>query len=156
MNNEVRTPWALKMVSPVEPGIVCVDIDRMMEFYSGVLGLKLVSDAETSPEMSAEFGATPYGYRIVRLQTPCGEKIKLVQPAQVLARTNQPKEWVFERPGFAYITFVIENVRDVVERLRGMGARLISLEPVEIRKGLIAIFAEDPEGNFVEFVEYSV
>jgi lactoylglutathione lyase len=26
---------------------------------------------------------------------------------------------------------------------------------VEIRKGITAIFAKDPEGNFVEFVEYA-
>ena len=27
--------------------------------------------------------------------------------------------------------------------------------PVEIRKGINAIFAKDPEGNFVEFVQYA-
>jgi hypothetical protein len=31
----------------------------------------------------------------------------------------------------------------------------MSKEPVEIRKGITAIFAKDPEGNFVEFVEYA-
>ena len=27
--------------------------------------------------------------------------------------------------------------------------------PVEIRAGITAIFAPDPEGNFIEFVEYA-
>jgi len=31
----------------------------------------------------------------------------------------------------------------------------MSNEPVEIRQGITAIFAQDPEGNFIEFVEYA-
>ena len=83
-NVNTQQSWSLKMVVPLEPGIVCIDIDRMLKFYTGVLGLKLVADAKTTPELSKRFGATPYGYRIVRLQTPYGEKIKLVQPNQPL------------------------------------------------------------------------
>ena len=59
---------------------MCNNIEAMLQFYTGVLGLKLVGDAKTTPELSARFGATPHGYRIVRLQTPYGERIKLVQP----------------------------------------------------------------------------
>jgi len=155
MNADAKQPRALNIVSRLEPGIVCFDIDRMIEFYTAVLGLKLVADAETSPEMSAKFGATPHGYRIVRLQTPHGDKVKLVQPKKPLAIRNQVPAWVFERPGLAYITFVIANVKEVMARLREAGVKLVSQEPVEVRKGIIAIFAEDPEGNFFELVEYS-
>lgn len=146
--------WSLKMATPVEVGIVCADIDRMIAFYTDVLGLRLVGDAEASPEMSRKFGATPDGFRIVRLQTPYGERIKLVQPKKVLPKLTASPEYVFERQGTAYITFVIVDIQDVTKRLKGNGTKLMSAEPVEIRKGVIALFAEDPEGNFVEFVEY--
>jgi catechol 2,3-dioxygenase-like lactoylglutathione lyase family enzyme len=105
---EAQQSWSLKMASPLEVGIVCLDIDRMLDFYTNVLGLKLVADAQTTPEMSAKLGATPEGYRIVRLQTPNGERIKLVQ-ANVLPRKNQDPKWVFDRQGLAYITFIVAD-----------------------------------------------
>ena len=154
MNVEAQQSWSLKMVSPLEAGIVCIDIDRMLDFYTNVLGLKVVADAQTSPEMSAELGATPAGYRIVRLQTPNGERIKLVQ-AKVLPKKNQDPKWVFDRQGLAYITFIVADNKEVVARLKEHRVSLVSPEPVEVRKGLTAFMARDPEGNFVEFVEYA-
>ena len=149
-----QQPWALKMVSPLEVGIVCVDINRMLDFYTNVLGLKLVADAQTTPEMSTKLGATPEGYRIVRLQTPNGERVKLVQ-AKVLPKKNQDPKWVFERQGLAYITLIVADNKEAATRLKEHGVPLVSPEPVEVRKGLTAFMARDPEGNFVEFVEYA-
>ena len=151
---EAQESSFLKMVSPLEAGIVCMNIDRMLDFYTNVLGLKLVADAQTSAEMSTKLGATPEGYRIVRLQTPNGERIKLVQ-AKVLPKKNFDPKWVFDRQGLAYITFVIADVKEVATRLREHGVPLVSPEPVEVRKGVTALMARDPESNFVEFVEYA-
>jgi lactoylglutathione lyase len=154
MNTPAKELWSLRMVSPLEPGIVCVDIDRMLAFYTEVLGFKFVSDAEASAEMSTQFGTSPNGFRIIRLQTPYGERIKLVQPKKTLPQPSQIPEWVFEGQGIAYITFVIVDVQEVTVCLKKYGVELMSQEPVEIRKGITAIFAKDPEGNFLEFVEY--
>ena len=74
-----ESSWSLKMTVPLEFGISTVDMDRMIKFYTEVLGLKLVADVKVPPEMSIRTGVTPHGYRIVRLQTPYGERIKLVQ-----------------------------------------------------------------------------
>jgi lactoylglutathione lyase len=145
--------WSLKMVVPLEPGIVCIDIDRMLDFYTGVLGLTLVSDAKTTPEMSRRSGATPDGYRIVRLQTPYGERIKLVQPRKP-PKQNPVPEWVHERQGFAYLTFVIADMKEVISRLKEHGVKFLSDETVEVRKGVCVLYSLDPEGNFIEFVEY--
>lgn len=152
-NTNGQKSWSLKMVVPLEPGIVCIDIDRMLEFYTGVLGLELVSDAQTTPEMSRRSGATPYGYRIVRLQTPYGERIKLAQPGK-LPKQNPVPEWVHERQGYAYLTFVVADIREVIRRLEEHGVKLLSDETVEVRKGVHVLYCIDPEGNFIEFVEY--
>jgi lactoylglutathione lyase len=150
-----ENPWTLKMVVPMEPGIVCKDINRMLPFYVGVLGFKFVSDAETLPQLSKRFGATPYGYRIVRLQTFYGERIKLVQPKQHAPNPNPAPEWLFERHGFAYLTFVIPDIKEVINRLKEHRVKLISESAIEVREGVLALFSVDPEGNFLEFVEYA-
>jgi hypothetical protein len=98
---KAQLTWSLKMVAPLEAGIICIGIDRMLDFYTNVLGLKLVADTQTSPEMSTRIGATPDGYRIVRLQTPNGERIKLVQ-AKVLPKKYQDPQWVVDRHGKSF------------------------------------------------------
>src|SRR5450755_4794123 len=155
MTSPDKQAWSLRMVSPLEPGIVCVDINRMLAFYTGVLAFKFVSDAEASAEMSTEFGTSPHGFRIIRLQTPYGERIKLVQPKKFPPKPSSVPDWVFEGQGIAYITFVIADVHEVAARLKERQVALMSNAPVEIRKGITAVFAKDPEGNFVEFVEYA-
>ena len=154
MEKKTTESWSLNMKVPLETGIVCHDMELMLNFYVGVLGLQMVADARTMPEMSEIFGATPYGYRIVRLQTPYGERIKLVQPNKQAPFPTPVPQWVFERHGLAYLTFVIENIQEVVKQLRNHGVKTISEEPVEVRKGVFALFTMDPEGNYIEFVEY--
>lgn len=143
------------MVSPLEPGIVCLDMDRMLAFYTDVLGLTFVSEAEATAELSTEFGTSPNGFRIIRLQTPYGERIKLVQPKKTALQPSPVPDWVFEGQGIAYITFIIADVREVAARLQTYHVPVMSKGPIEIRKGITAIFAKDPEGNFVEFVQYA-
>jgi lactoylglutathione lyase len=155
MNIPAKQPWSLPMVSPLEPGIVCIDLDRMLAFYTEVLGLAFVSDAEATAEMSTEFGTSPNGFRIIRLQTPYGERIKLVQPKKVSPQPSQVPRWVFEGQGIAYLTFVVADVHQAAARLKEFKIELMSKGPVEIRRGITAIFAKDPEGNFLEFVEYA-
>jgi catechol 2,3-dioxygenase-like lactoylglutathione lyase family enzyme len=143
------------MVAPLEPGIVCIDIDRMLDFYTSVVGLRFATDAEAGAEMSTKFGTGPNGFRIIRLQTPYGERIKLIQPNKTVLKQRESPEWVFERQGIAYITFVIADVHDVYTHLKKHRVELVSEAPVPIREGITAIFVRDPEGNFLEFVEYS-
>ncbi len=154
METQAKESWSLRMVAPLEPGIVCIDIERMFNFYTAVLGLRFATDAEASPEMSTKFGTGANGFRIIRLQTPYGERIKLVQPKKTVLKPSQVPDWVFERQGIAYITFVIVDIHEVVVRLRKHRVDLVSEGPVEIREGITAIFARDPEGNFLEFVQY--
>lgn len=155
MNLQAKRSWSLRMVAPLEPGIVCIDIDRMFAFYTGVLGLQFASDAEAMPEMSTRFGTGPHGFRITRLQTAYGERIKLIQPKKTVLRQRENPDWVFERQGFTYITFVVPDVYEVVVRLKEFRVDLVSEGPVPIREGITAIFARDPEGNFLEFVQYA-
>jgi lactoylglutathione lyase len=143
------------MVSPLEPGIVCVDIERMLRFYTEVLGLKFASDAEASAEMSTEFGTGPDGFRIIRLQTSYGERIKLVQPKRMTLQSSPIPDWVFARQGIAYLTFIVDDVVEVTDHLKAHNVKMMSDGPVEIRKGITAIFTCDPEGNFLEFVQYA-
>ena len=133
---KAEQPWLFKMVAPLEPGIVVIDMDRMLKFYTEVLGLKLVADAQTAPEMSTKFRATPHGYRIVRLQTPYGERIKLAQP-KVPPVQNPVPEWVYERQGIAYFTFIVDDMTAMVTRLKANDVKLSARSRSRSAKGCL-------------------
>jgi catechol 2,3-dioxygenase-like lactoylglutathione lyase family enzyme len=143
----------LKMVAPLEPGMVCLDMERMLRFYSGLLGLELVSDIDVPAEVARRIHISPYDYRIVRLQTSYGERIKLIQ-SKAPSQPHSEYDYVCECHGLAYLTFIISNMNEVLPKLAKENVQILSDGIVEVRKGVFALFAQDPEGNFVELVDY--
>jgi catechol 2,3-dioxygenase-like lactoylglutathione lyase family enzyme len=146
--------WTLKQAAPLEVGLVTRNIDKMLPFYRDVLGFKFISDVNTPPELSTKTGATRSGYRIIRLQTPLGERIKLVQPGR---NGGEPGATLHAmgRSGFEYLTFIVSDMKGTLERLKAAKTPLLSNgEAVEVRPGVHAIYSRDPEGNFVEFVQF--
>ena len=145
----------MKMSAPLEIGICVQDLDIMIGFYRDVLGLRYVSTFEVPPEKSAPATFADDGYRIVRLQTNRGERIKLAQPAaKPLERRDETE--VLARRGNAFLTFIVDDLKAQIASLEKAGARLrTGGTRVEVRDGVYLAFAEDPEGNYLEFVEYA-
>jgi catechol 2,3-dioxygenase-like lactoylglutathione lyase family enzyme len=140
--------------APFEPAIVVTDFDACLAFYRDVLGMRVVSIDTIAAEPARRAQLTPGGYRIVRLQTMGGDRLKLVTPAHAPAR-NPAREFVMERAGFAYLTFIVPDLRPLMEAITRAGAQVITgPEPVAFRPGVVDLFfARDPEGNFLEFVQ---
>ena len=143
----------MKMTAPLEIGIVVHDMEPMIDFYVNVIGLKVVGDHQAMAAKSSEVGTTPHGYRVVRMQTPYGERINLAQPDKEAPEPVPAAKWVYHRPGICYITFVIADMPEIVKKLKEHGVTMMSQNPVEVRPGITCLNALDPEGNFIEFVE---
>lgn len=141
------------MTVPLEIGIVVNDIQQMIDFYVNIVGLKVVADNEAKAGGSAAVGTTPHGYRIVRLQTPYGERVKFVQTNKETPQPAPVPQWVYQRHGLCYLTFVIADMQEMAKVLKNKGVKMMSPEPVEVRPGVFCLNVLDPEGNFIEFVE---
>lgn len=145
----------LKMTAPLEVGISVRNLDQMLSFYTEILGMKVVADNVVKPDLSRILGAADQGYRIIRLQAPYGERIKLVQLVSIPESQKVPA-YVFDKHGLAYLTFVIADLDVLIHQLASCGVFFISQSgKVEVRPGVFAVFIRDPEGNMLEFVEYS-
>ena len=75
----------MNMVVPLEVGIAVRDLARMRRFYEDVLGFAFVSEVVVPADKSVQAAMHAHGYTVVRLQTPYGERIKLLAPAQPAA-----------------------------------------------------------------------
>lgn len=155
-------PWheqegdaGMDMRVPLEVGVAVRDLDALIPFYTGTLGFAFVSVANVSAELSQQAGMAAGGYRVARLQTPYGERLKLIQPVD-LPTDDPPTPYTMERRGAMYLTFIVADLDAMIARLLAAAVTLISgPEKVEVRPGVWLAFACDPEGNVLEFVQYA-
>lgn len=144
----------MRMAAPLEVGICCRNLEQLLVFYTDVLGLTLVNTVEVPAEKAAEAHLSDGAYRVARLQTDRGERIKLLQPAAPPAEL-QPASRILDRANTAYLTFIVPDLRSTLARLLEAGMAIdTGAEPVEVRDGTWLVFGRDPEGNVLEFVEY--
>jgi lactoylglutathione lyase len=143
----------MKLIVPLEVGICVEDLAVMRAFYEDILGFEFVSLSEVPPAKGTEAGMSDTGYRIVRLQANTGERIKLAQPNSPPADAGSPRP-ILARRAIAFLTFIVSDLQELVASLEEKGVPFRSGPKVEIREGVYLAFAEDPEGNLLEFVEY--
>ena len=98
---------AMRMVAPLEVGICCLDLDRLAEFYIEVLGCEAISTIEVPAAKAREAALSSDSYRVIRLETPRGERIKL--------RMVQPRD----RVRVTYTEFADPMVARAIEVLPG-------------------------------------
>ncbi|MSQ21299.1 MAG: VOC family protein [Betaproteobacteria bacterium] len=142
----------MKMTAPLEVGICVADLARAMAFYEGVLALKKISAIDLNEHGSQMSGLGTSGYRVVRLQTSYGERIKLVCPIGPPERPG-PAATPSSRTGLAYVTFLVDDIDAMVKCCERAGSASVK-GIVELRPGVRMALVPDPEGNFIEFAQY--
>lgn len=143
----------MKTTAPFEIGLVVDDIDRELAFYRDLLGLVVIGDVEVPGERSRRSGLAADGYRVVRLESATGDRLKLARPTRCAPSVSAGR-YAMERAGSAYVTFIVEDLAALHERLVRAGVDRRSDGIVELRAGLRLLLVADPEGNFVELLEY--
>jgi catechol 2,3-dioxygenase-like lactoylglutathione lyase family enzyme len=140
------------MKAPLEVGICVADLDRAVGFYQGVLGFERMSEATLSPERAEAAGFGPVAFRMVRMQTNYGERIKLLEttPGPVRGEAGS----ILGRAGISYLTFVVADIEAALVRLKRSGVEMMSAQPIQTRPGTRLIFFRDSEGNPLELVQY--
>ncbi|ETW93301.1 MAG: hypothetical protein ETSY1_39790 [Candidatus Entotheonella factor] len=122
----------------VDLGIICGDIQASLHFYQDILGLTKagVNEATTGTMHRMRFGTSD---------------VKLIDP------TNRPGAGpvgIDQQLGFRYLTFVVTNLDEVIQRLEAENIEF-TRPKTEIRPGTTIAMVKDPDGNIVEFVERS-
>jgi catechol 2,3-dioxygenase-like lactoylglutathione lyase family enzyme len=145
---------ALHMTVPMEVGICCANLDALLAFYTDVVGLKLVNRVTVPADKARATGLTQHSYEVARLQTPYGERIKLLQPGAAPEPAERGMA-ILDRQGATYLTFIVRDLAGVVRGLESKGVVFDSAPaPMEVRPGTWLAFFRDPEGNVLELVEY--
>jgi glyoxylase I family protein len=126
----------------VDLGIVISESEPSLAFYCGLLGLEHVADIP----MPVGGGGTMH-----RVQ--CGDTLlKLVR----FDTTPPPAVGggMAGALGYRYLTMIVSNLDEIMQELADSGVP-VAVPVTDLRPGVRIGMVEDPDGNWVEFVEMS-
>ena len=107
---------SMKMLVPMEVGICCADLQALSQFYQDVLGFTFIAQVQMPAAAAQQVGLSEGGYSVVRLQTPYGERIKLLAPQR--APEPQAEGLILERRNASYLTFIVADIASLAAELR--------------------------------------
>lgn len=142
-----------EMRAPLEVGICVADLDRMVSFYVDGIGCTEQMRMPIPTMVSEPTGMGPDGFVMVWLQTPWGERIKLLGPDAVPV-APAARAHLTEHRGLAYLSFYVPDLHALVDRVTAMGASTVSDGPIVDMGPLHIAFVADPEGNVLELIEH--
>ncbi len=123
----------------IDLGIVVANGPAMFSFYRDVLGFKHEGDMPM-----------PGGGTMHRLM--CGDSlIKLVEPQSPPPAVAAPGG-IGGGTGYRYFTISVSNLSELVAACEKAG-RKVPVGEREIRPGVRIAIVEDPDGNWVEFLQ---
>ncbi|MBW2282265.1 MAG: VOC family protein [Deltaproteobacteria bacterium] len=123
----------------IDLGIITTDAERALAFYRDTLGL------ESEGEMPMPGGGVMH--RLL-----CGTSlIKIVVNGREPKATAAPGG-IGGSTGYRYWTISVSNLDDLVKRCDDGGYKIV-IGATEIRPGIRIAMVEDPDGNWVEFLE---
>lgn len=124
----------------VHASIRTSNMDRSIEFYSLLLGLKLLSRREIK-QTNAE---------IAFLQDPAGKGCKLeLTYYRNQTKFNQP---VYEERLFDHLGFEVKDINKTIEALRKENVTITD-EPFAFNENTTLAFVEDPDGTLIELIQ---
>ena len=125
----------------IDLGIVVRNADACLAFYRDVLGFEHVG---TMP--------MPGGSTMHRLM--CGTSmIKLVAHDPVPEAANPPGG-INKATGYRYWTMSVSNIAEIVDACTAAGVK-VRIPITELRPGVTIAMVEDPDRNWVEFLQNS-
>lgn len=153
----VATSAAVQSV--VRIGMTVGDLDRSIEFYTGVLGFTMLSEAETAGE-NLERLTGVFGARVRTARLSLGdEQIELTQflapegrPVPVDSRSND--RW------FQHIAIAVRDMDRAYAHLRAHKVRHASTGPQTLPQylpqaaGISAFYFKDPDGHVLEIIHF--
>ena len=124
----------------IDIGIIIRDSNKQLAFWRDTLGLEHVADVTslTGPMHRLRWGTS---------------LVKLTRPEEAPEGANPPGG-LFTASGIRYITLTVPDVSGMLARTSAAGYRTV-VEKKEVRPGVVIAIVEDPEGNWVEFIEGS-
>ncbi len=136
-------------------GFVVKDIDKMVAFYRDLLGLTVLREVDSVAPPDGDHTGIPGAHRtLVFVGKAEGnhalELVHFIEPPSPDGHLDR------HQLGAAHVCFNVEDLETMHHKLRSQGVRFVT-EPIftELPSGgqRGICYAQDPEGNYLEFIQ---
>jgi lactoylglutathione lyase len=136
------------------------DIDRSVEWYTGVLGLELVNRQRQENAYTRQLVGMPDAVlEVARLKIPDrspGSSDHLLELVQYVVPVGERVPLRTNSPGVAHLAFLVDDIHDRHRRMRDAGVEFRG-DPVEITAGTNqggwVCYFSGPDGETLELLE---
>ena len=133
--------------------LVVSDMNRSLDFYKDILGFNLIKDKEVQGEkLSKALGLANVKLRIAILKQPADDiLLELIEYKTPVAKNiplNTP-----DILATGHIAFNVDNIHLYYSELKNKGVEFIS-EPQKLPDGVAFCYFKDPDGAFLELIEF--
>jgi predicted enzyme related to lactoylglutathione lyase len=125
--------------SSIDLGIITKDAEPMLTFYRDVVGLSYQAKVDMP-------GGTTM-HRLLAGDSVIKILVQAKEPAAVA-----PSGGVAGATGYRYWTITIDNLEEVTAQCAEAGYK-VPVSLMDVRPGIRISMVEDPDGNWVEFLE---
>lgn len=140
--------------STIQIGVVVKDLDRSVEFYQNVIGMKKVRDFDIDSDFgfrSGLSGGVPFHVEVLKLEdNPAATEWKLLSFGKESQHYRQ--KWIQDDTGVQYVTINVNSLKPFLDRINKYGVELLGETPTAINDELSFILIQDPDGNFIELI----
>ena len=132
-------------------GIVVRDLNKAIEFYRDVMGLRLIVERErTGGPISQVLGYDDTYLKIGNLAVADGHVLELIEYLNPTAGARPTDERSVV--GGSHLAFEVDDIEVTFRDLTNRGAKKLN-PPVEVAPGRKVCYLQDPEGNWIELME---
>lgn len=134
-------------------GFIVADLDKSVDFYTNVMGLKIVRRIERDGGPISQVLAYPDTHIKAALLGLEGEEGHILELIQYInpQSAERPTE---ERAvlGASHLAFNVTDMQATFAKLLEAGAKELNA-PVEVSPGRIVCYLQDPDGNWIELLD---
>ena len=125
----------------IDLGIVTTNGEAMLAFYRDVLGFKHEGDIAMEHVGIKVMHRLWFGKSLIKLVVPVKDSGVPAAPGGIHGGT-----------GYRYWTMTIHNLDEVLSAVEAAGQKIVRPR-TEVRPGVVIGMVEDPDGNWVEFIQ---
>jgi predicted enzyme related to lactoylglutathione lyase len=127
----------------IDLGIVTTNGEAMLTFYRDVLGFKHEGDIALEIVGIKVMHRLWFGNSLIKIVVPVKDTAVPPAPGGIEGGT-----------GYRYWTMTIDNLDEVLRAVEAAGQKVVWPRR-EVRQGVFVGMVEDPDGNWVEFIQTS-
>lgn len=135
-------------------GLVVTNIEKALDFYINVIGMKKVGEFEVNEEFGKASGLTggvPFHVDILKLEDqPEANQWKLMSFGKEAA--HPMSRYIQDDTGMQYITIRVTSLEPFLKRIKKHNIELLGDTPVPLGTDSHFVLIHDPDGTIIELI----